>query len=298
MKLGVGLPGYLGALAGPRSGVDWARLADQAGFHGVAVHDRPNHDAWDPLVTLASVAPVTERVRLATTALLLPPRDEALVAKQAALVDVLSGGRLDLGLAIGARADDYEALGQPVEARGRRFAAQLRRLDDIWAAAREHGEQGGTLGPAPVQHPRPPLWVGGYAPAAVGRAVDLGDAYLFGGAGAAAIGARLPEIRQAAERAGRDPFPTGALAYVALTTDPTELRQGEAALTHYYGTLRKPFRDMVHTGDADDVAEALDAYRRTGLDVLYLFPVTGSPRQLERWAEELLPRFTSSVAAT
>jgi hypothetical protein len=75
MKLGVGLPGYFGGAVEPATVVDWARGADQAGFHGVATHDRPDHDAWDPLATLAAAATVTERVRLATTAVLpSPPR--------------------------------------------------------------------------------------------------------------------------------------------------------------------------------------------------------------------------------
>jgi alkanesulfonate monooxygenase SsuD/methylene tetrahydromethanopterin reductase-like flavin-dependent oxidoreductase (luciferase family) len=295
MKLGVGLPGYLGVLAGRRSSLDWASVADQAGFHAVAVHDRPNHDAWEPLVTLAAVAPVTERVRLATTALLLPPRDDVLVAKQAAAIDLVSGGRLDLGLAIGGRADDYEALGQPFAARGRRFAEQLRRIDTTWESARANSSSGGTIGPAPLQEPRPPLWVGGYAAAAIDRAVALGDAYLFGAPGVDAIAGRIPDIRKAAEQAGRASFPVGALAYVALSTDPAELAQCEAALRHYYGPLRKPFTQMVHTGNADDVLAAIDAYRRTGLDVLYLFPVTANLRQLERWATELLPHFAAAA---
>jgi alkanesulfonate monooxygenase SsuD/methylene tetrahydromethanopterin reductase-like flavin-dependent oxidoreductase (luciferase family) len=293
MKLGVGLPAYLGGVVSPRSSVDWARLADEAGFHAVAAHDRPNHDTWEPLVTLAAVAPVTERVRLATTVVLLPPRDEVLVAKQAAVVDLLSGGRLDLGLGIGARADDYQALGRPFSARGRRFSEQLSRIAAVWSAARER-EEGGTVGPAPAQRPRPPLWVGGYADAAIERAVTLGDAYLFGAPGIATVSARLPDIRDAARRAGRSRFPVGALAYVALSTDPRELRQGEQALTHYYGALHTPFAEKVHAGDADEVGAALDAYRSAGVDVLYLFPVITTLTQLGRWAEELLPRFATA----
>jgi Luciferase-like monooxygenase len=176
MKLGVGLPGYLGGAVEPATVIEWARRADQAGFHGVAVHDRPNHDAWDPLATLAAAAAVTERVRLATTVVLLPAYDETLLA------------------------------------------------------------------------------------------------------------------RQAAEDAGRERFPVGALAYVALSTDPEELAEGERLLTHYYGSLRKPFHLMVHTGDAAGVGEALAAYRASGLDVLYVFPVIPALAQLDRWAEELLPQ--------
>src|SRR6266536_3443671 len=120
-EAGVGLPGYLGGAVEPAIVIEWARRADQAGFHGVAVHDRPNHDAWDPLATLAAAATVTERVRLATTAVLLPAYDETLLARQAAVVDRVSGGRLDLGVGLGARADDYQALGRPFGGRGRRL---------------------------------------------------------------------------------------------------------------------------------------------------------------------------------
>ncbi|MDR3079969.1 MAG: LLM class flavin-dependent oxidoreductase [Streptomyces sp.] len=293
MQLGIGLPGYLGDAIEPRAVLDWARVADAAGFHGVAAHDRPAHDTWDPMATLAAVAGVTERVRLATTALLLPPRDEVLVAKQAAVIDCVSGGRLDLGVALGNRPDDYEVLGRPFQGRGRRLDEQLRRLVTLWDAAAERKPDAGTPGPAPIQRPHPPLWVGGYAPAAIGRAVALGDGYLFGAPGVEAIGSRLPAIRRAATDAGRERFPIGALAYVALSTDPGELEQAERLLTHYYGTLHRPFAQMVHAGDADRIRSTLDDYRRTGLDVLYLFPVIPAIGQLERWAEELLPHADS-----
>src|SRR4029078_5861213 len=80
-------------------------------FRYVATTQKPNYDAWDPLVTLAGVTGVTERIGLATTILQLPNRNEVMVAKQAAVIDQLSAGRLVLGLAQGGRPDDYEALG-------------------------------------------------------------------------------------------------------------------------------------------------------------------------------------------
>jgi alkanesulfonate monooxygenase SsuD/methylene tetrahydromethanopterin reductase-like flavin-dependent oxidoreductase (luciferase family) len=297
MKLGVGLPGYLGGAVGAATVLDWARGADSAGFHGVAVHDRPCHDAWDPLTTLVAAAAVTERVRLATTVVLAPAYDEGLLARQAAVVDQVSGGRLDLGVGLGARAEDYQALGRSFERRGARLSAQLGRLHELWASAVEHEQEGGVAGPAPVQRPHPPLWVGGYADAAIGRAVRFGDGYLFGAPGVDVIAAKVPAIREAAERAGRGRFPIGALAYVALSTDPAELAEGERLLKHYYGSLRKPFPQMVHCGDAAEVGEALDAYRRAGLDVLYLFPVLPSPAQLDRWAEELLSRVAATASS-
>lgn len=106
MKLGIGLPNTLAHGTDRRLMLDWFRMADEAGFYSLSTIDKPNYDSWDPLTTLAGVSGVTERSRLATTMLQLPNRNEVLVAKQAAVIDQLSGGRLDLGVSIGGRKDD------------------------------------------------------------------------------------------------------------------------------------------------------------------------------------------------
>ena len=77
--------------------LDWVRLADDAGFDTLSTVDRPNYDMWDPLTSLAAAATVSERSHLATTTLPLPNRNEVLVAKQAAVIDRVSGGRLTPG---------------------------------------------------------------------------------------------------------------------------------------------------------------------------------------------------------
>src|SRR4051794_4069543 len=109
MKLGIGLPNTMAYETDRKLMLDWARLADEAGFDVPAPTNKPNFDSWDPLATLAGVATVTERARLATTILQLPPRNEVVVAKQAAVIDQLSTGRLVLGLAQGGREDDFLA---------------------------------------------------------------------------------------------------------------------------------------------------------------------------------------------
>src|SRR6266508_3242580 len=111
MKIGIGLPNTLVPDLNRGLFLDWARVADQAGFYSFGTIDRPSHDYWEPLAVLAAAAAVTERVRLGTTILQLPNRNEVLVAKQAAVIDRLSGGRLDLGLGIGWDDNDYKVLG-------------------------------------------------------------------------------------------------------------------------------------------------------------------------------------------
>jgi alkanesulfonate monooxygenase SsuD/methylene tetrahydromethanopterin reductase-like flavin-dependent oxidoreductase (luciferase family) len=272
--------------------LDWARIAEDAGFAALGAHDKPNHDTWDPLATLAGVAVATSRIRLATTALLLPPRDEALVAKQAAVVDQLSSGRLDLGVAVGLRADDFELFGRSMAGRGARFERQLARILALWREARETAESGAGMGPVPVQDPHPPLWVGGYAPAAVSRAVAHGDGYIFGAADIELIAARIRELRSACDEAGRAHLPTAALAYALPSTDEAELDDGERLLLRYYGTLRKPYRELVVWGDAETVAARLREYEATGLDLLYLLPVARTTGPLERLARDVLPTFS------
>jgi alkanesulfonate monooxygenase SsuD/methylene tetrahydromethanopterin reductase-like flavin-dependent oxidoreductase (luciferase family) len=284
VQIGVGLPSYLGTAVDTTLVLDWARRADEAGFAAIAAHDRPDHDAWDPLVTLAAIAPITSRARLITTVLLLPPRDAGLVAKQAATVDVLSGGRLELGVGLGNREQDYTALGGRFGGRGRRFERQLEQINAAWQSAIEAGDASGVLGPPPVQRPRPPIRVGGYQPDAIARALTLADGYIFGNAGLTAMQAKTPEIRRAYRDAGRADLPIGGLAYVAITNDRVRLRRGEQMLTHYYGKLYKPFEEMALIGDAAALRDRLAAFGEAGVDILYLFPVLPELDQLEELA--------------
>jgi alkanesulfonate monooxygenase SsuD/methylene tetrahydromethanopterin reductase-like flavin-dependent oxidoreductase (luciferase family) len=263
VKLAVGLPTFLGDPIDTANVLDWA--------------------------CLPAIAPITSRVRLATTILVLPPRQEALVGKQAAVIDQVSGGRLDLGVSPGVRRDDYEALGVPFEHRGARFDRQLEALLEQW--------DGGSVGPPSVQQPRPPLWIGGYTEAAVRRTAKVGDGYLFGASGLAAMTRRVPEIRAAAGAAGHEHLPISGLAYFALSSYPTAAADAERNLLAYYGNLHRPFDELVHFGDADTIAEAADHYREAGLDRLYLFPTIPALEQLEVLAAEVLPRFVEAPAS-
>lgn len=287
MKLGIGLPGYLGTLVDATFVLDWAKRADEAGFAALAAHDRPDHDTWDPLATLAAVAPVTKRARLITTTLLLPARDAGHVAKQAATIDVISGGRFELGVGVGVREQDFGALGSQLSGRGRRLESQLSRINDFWQEAIKRGDETGVLGPPPVQRPRPPIRVGGYQPAAYRRAVELGDGYFFGNAGVDGMRAKIPEIRSVYKAAGREELPIGGLAYFAATSDPARLAKAEANLKHYYGTLAKPFDQLVLTGDEPTLRDRVDGYAGAGVDILYLFPALPEPDQVDALAHLL-----------
>jgi alkanesulfonate monooxygenase SsuD/methylene tetrahydromethanopterin reductase-like flavin-dependent oxidoreductase (luciferase family) len=291
VKLGIGLPNTMAFDTDRRLTLDWARLADEAGFHTLGTIDKPAYDSWDPLVTLAGVAGVTERARLATTILQLPNRNETLVAKQAAVVDRLSGGRLDLGVAQGGRADDFEALGAPFKGRSERLERQVAHMREIWGAARASDRDHGVTGPAPLQEPLP-VWVGASQPKAVERAVRIGDGFVFGTRGAAGMAEAVPRVRDLAKAEGKRDFPVAGLAYVALGDDPdAALEEGTHHVLRYYGQLSTEPGELIHHGPPEKLAEEIAEYARSGIDLLVVFPQIPRLDQVERLAESVLPAY-------
>jgi alkanesulfonate monooxygenase SsuD/methylene tetrahydromethanopterin reductase-like flavin-dependent oxidoreductase (luciferase family) len=133
MKVGIGLPNAVRGVD-RRGIVEWARRADDAGFSTLGTIDRVVYANYESLIALAAAAAVTERIGLATDILIAPlRRSTALLGKQAATIDHLSEGRLVLGLSVGGREDDYDAVGADFSARGRAFDAQLDELTRTWA---------------------------------------------------------------------------------------------------------------------------------------------------------------------
>ncbi|MEW1722044.1 TIGR03619 family F420-dependent LLM class oxidoreductase [Streptomyces sp. NPDC093109] len=190
------------------------RVASAYPFAADGVARWPTDIAYlEALITLTAAAAVTERVRLGTAVLVLPQRNPVLVAKQAASLDALSGGRLELGIGAGWLREEFAALGEPFERRGRRMDSAMVLLRDCWTgrpAGRdgEHPLPDGLLVlPAPV---RPiPLLVGGHSPAALRRAGRLGDGWLAQQSAddldPGALARDVARVRREAEEAGRLP---------------------------------------------------------------------------------------------
>lgn len=291
MKLGIGLPNTMANEIDRRLMLDWARLADESGFHVLGTIDKPAYDSWDPLVTLAGVAGVTQRIRLATTILQLPNRNEVLVAKHAAVVDRLSDGRLDLGVAQGAGADNFEIFGADLRGRSQRFEEQIGRMREIWARARESNRGHGEVGPAPVQDPQPVL-VGAGQDKAIERAVRVGDGFIFGTRGAARMADFAPQLREWAAASGKPHFPIWGLAYVAVGDDAGQaLEEATHHVLRYYGQLWTEPENLIHHGPGEKIAGEIAAYADAGLDVLVVFPQIPSLDQVEQLAETVLPSY-------
>jgi probable F420-dependent oxidoreductase len=189
----------------------------------------------DPLVMFAHLAALTERIGFATGILILPQRQTALVARQAADVDLLSGGRLRLGVGVGWNPVEYEALGQDFHRRGKREDEQIELLRRLWTedlvdfTGRFDRVDRAALVPRPNRSI--PIWIGGYGHAAHERAARLGDGFVFGGRSGDVVDAwhrlrdRVAELGRPAESFGGD--------YVVLA------RQGAGELVDKIGRWRE-----------------------------------------------------------
>lgn len=162
---------------------------------------------FDALIALALAAAVTERVRLGTAVLVMPLRNPVELAKQAASIDVASGGRLELGVGAGWLEEEFDALGVPFEGRGRRLDEWIRIARACWTGAPEAINSRHYELPADVlAYPAPdrpiPLLIGGHSPAALRRADRVGDGWL---AQQAADALDPGELRRAADAIGAAP---------------------------------------------------------------------------------------------
>ncbi|MGN6167206.1 MAG: LLM class flavin-dependent oxidoreductase [Solirubrobacteraceae bacterium] len=282
MDVGIGLPNAVRGV--DRAGiVDWAREAEQAGFASLGTIDRLVYPNYESLVVLAAAAAVTERVRLVTDILIAPLRSNtALLAKQAATIDALSGGRLILGLAVGGRQDDFEASGVDFHTRGRIFERQLEELRAVWRQER-------GVGPAPARNDGPTVLIGSYSEAGFKRAARYGDGWTMGGGTPDQFAQSLEHLNAAWSDAGREGKPrTLALMYFSLGDDGE--RAARANLGDYYAWLGE-LADQIVAGsakDGDTVRQYLSGFEAVGCDEVICFPASADVSQVELLAEAAL----------
>jgi alkanesulfonate monooxygenase SsuD/methylene tetrahydromethanopterin reductase-like flavin-dependent oxidoreductase (luciferase family) len=277
VNVGVGLPNTPPGSSGELL-LEWARRADKGPFSSLAVLDRVAYDSYEPLATLAAAAALTRRVRLATMIAIGPLRNTALLAKEAATVDRFSAGRLTLGLAVGARLEDYEAAGVEHRDRGRRFARQLAEL-------REHWEDG-RIGPAPAQGSGPELLVGGSVGSAFERMARYADGYAHGGGPPRAFARAAASANAAWRDLGRPGRPKlWGQAYFALGDEEA----GNDYLRDYY-SFTGPFAEKIVAANLTSpraIRDLIRGYEEEGCDELVLLPTVSKLEQLERLAEVL-----------
>ena len=274
MRVGIGLPNGIPGTPGEAI-AEWAARAEAGPFTSLGVIDRLAYDAHEPLACLAAAAAVTERVRLVTMVVIAPLRSTGTLAHEAATIDSLSGGRLTLGLAVGARTDDYRAAGLDHRGRGRRFDEQLSQLRDLWESR-----------PGPKASPE--LLVGGGSAATFARVARYADGYVHGGGPPRAFVRAAERARIAWEDAGRPLEPAlWGQSYFALGDDVLETAR--AYMRDYYA-FTGPFAEKIVEGlltTPQQILAQLRGYMEAGCDELVLMPAVADLDQIGRLTDAL-----------
>jgi alkanesulfonate monooxygenase SsuD/methylene tetrahydromethanopterin reductase-like flavin-dependent oxidoreductase (luciferase family) len=284
MDIGVGLPSHLPG-AGRRDIIAWARRAEELGFASLVVTDRFAYDQLEPLSVLAVAGAVTERIKLRTSVMLVPNRGEAApLAKQLASLQVLSEGRLEIGVGVGDRDIDYRLAGAKHRGRHRRLEVMLDEMQKVWAGHDEYQ----LVGPRP---PRSgiPIMIGGTGEKAWQRVARYGSGWTFaiGSPDDFGTGARgVLEAWSALGRAGKPRL--AAQRYFSLGGNHRQ--EADQFLRNYFAFLG-PFVDPFIAAtplDAETVGVVAEAFRQRGADELAFLPTSADVGELDQLAELVL----------
>jgi alkanesulfonate monooxygenase SsuD/methylene tetrahydromethanopterin reductase-like flavin-dependent oxidoreductase (luciferase family) len=281
MNTGLGLP-----ISEPASLLDWARRADTGPFTTLGLLDRLVYDNPEQLITLAAIAGATSRIRVQTEVLVAPLRDPTLLAKQAATLDRISGGRFVLGLGVGdaRRQEDLLAAGADVHSRGRRLDEQVVLMRRIWSGE-PYGDDIGPIGPTPDRDGGPEVLFGGFGSAAVKRVARWGDGFL-GASPPASAGNLFRAVEQAWQAAGRSGAPR-LVAQVNVALGPEDvIDDARKALTDYYAYTGDPseiVNGMLTT--RAQIREAMADFADLGADEVMLYCWSRDTDQVDRLAD-------------
>jgi len=302
-----------------------AALAESVGFETLWAHEHHSQAMMypDPLMALALLAGATQRVRLGTNMLLLPIHHPVRVAQTGAMLDVLSGGRLRLGVANGYSPRDLLAFGAPRTRRGARLEAGIRLIRELWlggevsAEGDEYRLDGFTLFPPPVQQPTPPILIGGQVEVAIERAARLGDGYLI------STTESLDRVRElsgwyardlrALGRPERGPILNRIVCVVADAAERSRAIDfyarallalydswGHDNITHLPAPARSPesvARSHLIVGEASECIERIEEYAEIGVGEIACLTNFGGPdlalaeRSIRRMGERVIPHF-------
>lgn len=284
--------------------VEAARAAEALGYDSIWANDeiiQPEEadtetmeggQVIEPLVTLASLIHLTERITLGTSVLVLPQRNAMLVAKQAGALDLLSGHRFILGVGIGHRAEEFAALGADFKQRGAVTDEAIEVLQALWREpiatyhGRFHNIAAASMRPAPLEG-GPPIWIGGDTLASVRRAARYGAAWLPYNWDLDAFGAGVTMLRDLT-RGRQCPTIANVLNFrIHRPDEPAFVRS------------TTPWAPTSLSGSADAIAQGIETYRQVGLE----YALCGFDsedledllRQMRIFAEEVAPRFAEAA---
>jgi alkanesulfonate monooxygenase SsuD/methylene tetrahydromethanopterin reductase-like flavin-dependent oxidoreductase (luciferase family) len=283
MDIGIGIPNTIRGITGAQL-LDWAKRAEGAGFSTLASIGAVSYPSYEELTLFAAAGAVTERIKFLTNVLIAPARTAAELAKQAATVDQLTGGRLTLGLGAGWRPGDFSLTGHDFGRRGQAFDELLGELPRAWAGELLQPDTR-PVGPPPIQSSIP-VMIGGVTEAAVARTAKHGIGWTAGGMPPDAVASFADRVRSAWSAAGREGAPRiVALVYFGLGATEAESQQN---VYHYYQPMGHDTAEMIAGSvlrSPEAIRGALQAYEAVGVDELILDPSVGDVGQVDLLAE-------------
>lgn len=299
MQFGVTTPNNWG-IEDVNLALSFGPLAEELGYDSVWVMDHLFNNGYirerlddkpyyHPLAILSYLSATTRRVLLGTSVLVLPYHNPVELAKYTATLDQMSGGRVTLGVGVGAMAEEFAALGIPLSERASLTNESIRVMRELWAnpAPSYHSHRWNfddlRFSPKPVQRPHIPLWIGGASPGALRRAARLGDGWHPSGVAPTEYAAGKAQVTALAEQAGRNPaeLTWSARVEVEATPGPSSERAAN--------------RSRIAGHDLEQAALSIAAYRDAGVEHLVLALNTGDADRIrelmETLAAEVIPRF-------
>ena len=277
--------------------------AEELGFDGAWTQEQiiGSKPVISPLELMAYAAACTERIRLGCAVFVTPLRNPVHLAKSITSLDQLSGGRIDVGVAVGGKFRPFAAFDASPEHLVTRFTEGLDLMKRLWTEpsvtfdGRFWQLKDAPMEPKPVQRPHPPVWFGANHPDAVRRAVRLGNGFIGAGSSTTAKFAELAPIARAAmDELGRPDFKIAKRVYTAVDDDPERARTriGEALGSLYAGFPLGDLTSVAVYGTPSDVARGLREVMAAGAEMILLNPMFDEHEQLDRLAAEVLPQLT------
>jgi len=300
MRFSVAIPQFA---VDPREVRRFLVRAEELGFDGAWTQEQiiGSKPVISPLELMAYAAACTERIRLGCAVFVTPLRNPVHLAKSITSLDQLSGGRIDVGVAVGGKFRPFAAFDSSPDHLVTRFTEGLDLMKRLWTepSVTFDGKfwqlKDAPMEPKPVQRPHPPVWFGANHPDAVRRAVRLGNGFIGAGSSTTAKFTELvPVARAAMAEYGRPDFQIAKRVYLAVDddVDRAKTRIGEALGALYAGFPLGDLTSVAVYGTPDDVARGLRDVIDAGAEMILLNPMFDEHEQLERLAAEVLPQLT------
>ena len=308
MHVGLAIKNFVGPAETPDVDglIAYAERAEALGFESLWAWDHvilgvePAFPILDAVGILTALAARTTRIKLGTGVLVLPLRNPTVAAKAIGTLDVISKGRLILGVAAGWYAREFDAVGVPFKQRGKLFERNLEILTRLWTEERvtlqrdEFNLREAVMRPRPAQQPRPPILIGGYVDAVLKRAATVGDGWLTYFYTPESFQRSWSKVLAFAREAGRDPktlSSTNQLAiYVGRSRAATEEPMRKWLQTEWdVAAWSESTIEHAIRGDVKECVEQLRAHVAAGVDRIILIPYRYEREQVEVIAREILP---------